>query len=91
MNDFDFLKTKTNRLKRKMNKFNKNFVYDEKIDSDLLFLISQNIDSLENLLDIFNAHGKKEEELKELVKKDIEATKIIDKFLPLMLMYQMNS
>ena len=91
MNDFDFLKTKTNRLKRKMNKFNKNFVYNEKIDSDLLFLISQNIDSLENLLDIFNAHGKKEAELKELVKKDIEATKIIDKFLPLMLMYQMNS
>ena len=91
MNDFDFLKTKTNRLKRKMNKFNKNFVISEEIDSDLLFLISQNIDSLENLLDIFNAHGKKEEELKELVKKDIEATKIIDKFLPLMLMYQMNS
>ncbi len=91
MNDFNFFKTKTNRLKRKMNKFNKNFVYTEKIDSDLLFLISQNIDSLENLLDIFNAHGKKEEELKELVKKDIEATKIIDKFLPLMLMYQMTS
>jgi hypothetical protein len=91
MNDFDFLKTKTNRLKRKLNKFNKNFVNTEEINSDLLFLISQNFDSLENLLDIFNATGKKEEELKELVKKDIEATKIIDKFLPLMLMYQMNS
>ena len=91
MNDFDFFKTKTNRLKRKINKFNKNFVYNDKIDYDLLFLISQNFDSLENLLDIFNAHGKKEEELNELVKKDIEATKIIDKFLPLMLMYQINS
>ena len=91
MNDFDFLKTKTNRLKRKLNKFNKNFINTEEINSDLLFLISQNFDSLENLLDIFNAHGKKEKELKELVKKDIEAKKIIDKFLPLMLMYQMNS
>ena len=91
MNDFDFLKTKTNRLKRKLNKFTKNFVYSEDINSDLLFLISQNLDSLENLLDIFNAHGKKEEELKELVKKDMEATQIINKFLPIMLMYQMNS
>ncbi len=91
MNDFDFLKTKTNRLKRKLNKFTKNFVNTEEINSDLLFLISQNLDSLENLLDIFNATGKEEEELKELVKKDIEAKKIIDKFLPLMLMYQMNS
>ena len=91
MNDFDFLKTKTNRLKRKLNKFNRNFVYSEEINSDLLFLISQNLDSLENLLDIFNATGKKEEELKELVKKDMEATQIINKFLPIMLMYQMNS
>ena len=91
MNDFYFLKTKTNRLKRKLNKFTKNFVYSEDINSDLLFLISQNLDSLENLLDIFNAHGKKEEELKELVKKDMEATQIINKFLPIMLMYQMNS
>ena len=91
MNNFDFLKTKTNRLKRKLNKFNRNFVISEEIDADLLFLISQNLDSLENLLDIFNATGKKEEELKELVKKDIEATKIINKFLPIMLMYQMNS
>lgn len=91
MNDFDFFKTKTNRLKRKINKFNKNFVYNDKIDYDLLFLISQNFDSLENLLDIFNATGKKEEELKELVKKDMEATQIINKFLPIMLMYQINS
>lgn len=91
MNDFDFLKTKTNRLKRKINKFNKNFENIKEIDSDLLFLISQNLDSLENLLDIFNATGKKEKELKELVKKDIEATKIINKFLPIMLIYQMNS
>ena len=90
MKDFDFLKTKTNRLKRKLNKFTKNFVYSKDINSDL-FLISQNLDSLENLLDIFNAHGKKEEELKELVKKDMEATQIINKFLPIMLMYQMNS
>ena len=91
MNDFDFLKTKTNRLKRKINKFNKNFENIKEIDSDLLFLISQNLDSLENLLDIFNATGKKEKELKELVKKDMEATQIINKFLPIMLIYQMNS
>lgn len=93
---------KINRLKRKLNKLNKNLaniketsLYD-KYFMDKLYLINQNIHNLENFIDIFNLELRQnsspnKEKIKDIIKKDGEAQEILDMFLPLMLFYQMTN
>lgn len=91
---------KINRLKRKLNKLNKNLANIDESSSydkyfmDKLYLINQNIHNLENFIDIFNLElqqnsTKNKAKIKDLIKKDEEAQEILDMFLPLMLFYQM--
>ena len=107
-------KTKTNRLKRKLNKLNKNLSLlvnnnidnNNNIDKDFtekIYFISQLMNNLENFIEMVNyninnkindknnkndKNDKDNEKIKKLIDRDIEAQEIIDKFLPLMLYYQ---
>ena len=101
-------RTKTNRLKRKLNKLNKNLsllCIEENYNSDdfteKIYFISQLMNNLENFVEMINydinnklndknnkLNDKNNKLIKKLIKDDIEAQKIIDKFLPLMLYYQ---
>lgn len=95
----DIEKKKINRLKRKLNQFNKNLsqLDEEQINNknlmDKIYFINQNIYNLENFIDLLNAEIKNnfqiDNNISDLIEKDQEAQEILDKFLPLMLYYQM--
>jgi hypothetical protein len=95
----DIQRKKINKLKRKLNKLNKNLSNleeKEKYDNyfmDKLYIINQNINNLENVVDIFNLELYKNSsankgKIKDLIKKYEEAQEILDMFLPLMLFHQ---
>ena len=60
---------------------------------DKIYFINQNIYNLENFIDLLNAEIKNnfqiDNNISDLIEKDQEAQEILDKFLPLMLYYQM--
>ena len=95
----DIEKKKINRLKRKLNQFNKNLsqLEEEQINNqnlmDKIYFINQNIQNLENFIDLLNSEIKNnfqiDNNMSDLIEKDQEAQEILDKFLPLMLYYQM--
>ena len=95
----DIEKKKINRLKRKLNQFNKNLsqLDEEQINNqnlmDKIYFINQNIQNLENFIDLLNLEIKNnfqiDNNVSDLIQKDQEAQEILDKFLPLMLYYQM--
>lgn len=93
----NFHKKNTNRLKRKMNKLNKNLANNDISGNNLLYdklyFITQNINNLINHIDMLNYELQNNENIKDeriidLIEKDKEAQEILDKFLPLMLYYQ---
>ena len=95
----DIERKKINRLKRKLNQFNKNLsqLDEEQINNknlmDKIYFINQNIYNLENFIDLLNTEMKNnfqiDNNISDLIEKDQEAQEILDKFLPLMLYYQM--
>tara|TARA_B100001248_G_C27203939_1_gene372571 strand:+ start:171 stop:491 length:321 start_codon:yes stop_codon:yes gene_type:complete len=95
----DIEKKKINRLKRKLNQFNKNLsqLEEEQLNNqnlmDKIYFINQNIQNLENFIDLLNSEIKNnfqiDNNMSDLIEKDQEAQEILDKFLPLMLYYQM--
>lgn len=95
----DIEKKKINRLKRKLNQFNKNLslLEEEQLNNqnlmDKIYFINQNIQNLENFIDLLNSEIKNnfqiDNNISDLIEKDQEAQEILDKFLPLMLYYQM--
>ncbi len=100
MNIIEIQKKNNNRLKRKLNKLIKNLsnLYDEEKINDTkimekIYFINQNMNNLENFIDTLNFEIQNnicfDQKLNDLIKKDQEAQEILDKFLPLMLYYQM--
>nr|QDY52393.1 hypothetical protein 7_41 [Mimiviridae sp. ChoanoV1] len=101
MKIFNIQKRKTNKLKRKLNKMvktlsilNENNLTENQINR--IYFINQNIENLQNYIDLLiyelnekKTNIKENTDIKELKKKDEEAQEILDKFLPLMLYYQM--
>ena len=95
----DIEKKKINRLKRKLNQFNKNLsqLDDKQVNNqnlmDKIYFINQNMQNLENFIDLLNSEIKNnfqiDNNISDLIEKDQEAQEILDKFLPLMLYYQM--
>jgi hypothetical protein len=101
MKIFNIQKRKTNKLKRKLNKMvktlsilNENNLTENQINR--IYFINQNIENLQNYIDLLiyelnekKTNIKENTDIKELKKKDEESQEILDKFLPLMLYYQM--
>ena len=94
-------KTQFNRLRRKFNKFLKNIgnLESNNLNTNLIKeikIVNSNIDTLINTLDLCNKNLIKKnqnisQDLKEQFEKDEEVEKIIQLFLPFMLLYQMNN
>jgi len=101
MKIFNIQKRKTNKLKRKLNKMvktlsilNENNLTENQINR--IYFINQNIENLQNYIDLLiyelnekKTNIKENTDIKELKKKNEESQEILDKFLPLMLYYQM--
>ena len=98
----DIEKNKFNRLRKRFQKFTKllsnidseNIKNDDKLIQDI-FTLNQGLDNLINLLELTNIELIKKndetisEELQQIIDNDKNADKIINKFLPAMLLYQM--
>lgn len=101
MKIFNIQKRRTNKLKRKLNKMVKTLSNVDENDLtenqiNRIYFINQNIENLQNYIDLLiyelnekKTNIKENTDIEELKKKDEEAQEILDKFLPLMLYYQM--
>ena len=97
----DIEKNKFNRLRKRFQKFIKllssteNPEKNEKIINNI-FILNQSFENLINLLELTNIELIKEkeenisEELQQIIENNNNADEIINKFLPVMLLYQMH-